>query len=193
MNSTLVRSLVAAGSLAVVFYLGLQLLRRTFDGRYMSYTTVDLETARADNLLLGQYKASCTDDDSEGVSAYVLRPTTKELGYALVGTRVVVPDAVTVIVETGGGDLMEQFGSVPNLEFDDGAGLFMGVDGGDKPIRPAAEIGPYGPNVSGCCASDRSRIPERFWLVDREGDRLCEFTFDEATRRDVPPQTRWTW
>ncbi len=189
MNSTLVRGLVAAGSLSVTLYLGLQLLRHTLDGRYLYYTTVDLEKARADDLLLGQYRASCTDDEIEGASAYVVRPTTKNLGALLVGTRIVVPDAVTVLV-----DLPASAMDV-RMTFDDGAGIYMGVDGGDKPIRAIREdetSDVYGPNVGLCCASNRSRVPERFWLV-RDGERLCEFTFDEATRRDVPPQTRWTW
>ena len=193
MNPIFARVLTAAAVLCVVAYVGLQGTRRALGIEYVQYVNADLERARTDGLLLGEYRTDCASDELEDLRAYAARPTTKELGYALVGTRIIVPDAVAVTVDTGDRDLRERFGSVPQLEFDDGAGVFMGVDGGDKPIRPAETIGPYGPNVSHCCFSHRSRVPVRFWLTTREGERLCTFTFDEATRRDVPPETRWTW
>ena len=194
------RSRVVLFAVAVAVYALYQNARVQVDYDFQHFAeTYSPEEARSQRMFVGDYRAQCREGIPAPTKVYALRPFKRELGPLMVGSRTVVPDAVSVIVDPandmGRSSLQSWRASVNEalyLTFEDSAGVRLAPDGQTTPIEETGERA-YGPNGDGCCSSTRSRAPDRFWLTGRDGERLCEFTFDEATRADAPPRSWWTW
>lgn len=194
------RSRVVLLAVAVALYALYQYARVQMDYDFQHFAEdYSPEAARSQRMFVGDYRIQCQEGVPAPTKVYALRPFKRELGPLMVGSRTVVPDAVSVIVDPtddlGGSPLQSWRASVNEalyLTFEDNAGVRLSPDGQTAPIEATGDRA-YGPGSDNCCTSSRARAPERFWLTGRDGTRLCEFTFDEATRADAPPRTSWAW
>lgn len=160
---------------AVVLYVFVRIVYREMGSGYEPYRSAQsAQEARELGTLAGLYAPLCASNTiafqgSEAV--YAAHPEWKRLGFLLL-PKVERSPLVRLVVR------LEDSQAGQWLEFEDGARAELDHEGLPTPERVAD---PYpDPDRTHCCSADRLKAPDRFWLVDRGGERLCTFTREDT-------------